>query len=224
MVFKNSCYNLLDIFIDKCNLILIMPLIFKNKFLKIGIVFLAINLLACSRQPDFKDIYRLAEKGDTGAQAKLGELYVEGTVVPQDYKKAFELYSKAANQGNAEAQNNLGAMYALGQGVDQNYKKAFEWYSKAAEQGEVKAQNNLGAYYANGDGGVKNYQKAFEWYNKAAAQDNAEAKYYLGILYEEGYGVTQDYKKLLSGTVRLLHKIMPMHKIILQYFMHKVRA
>ncbi len=39
-----------------------MPLIFKNKFLKIGIVFLAINLLACSRQPDFKDIYRLAEK------------------------------------------------------------------------------------------------------------------------------------------------------------------
>ncbi len=67
---------------------------FKNKFLKIGIVFLAINLLACSRQPDFKDIYRLAEKGDTGAQAKLGELYVEGTVVPQDYKRPLNGIAK----------------------------------------------------------------------------------------------------------------------------------
>ncbi|WP_171251809.1 tetratricopeptide repeat protein, partial [Acinetobacter baumannii] len=65
------------------------------------------------------------------AEAKyyLGILYEEGYGVTQDYKKAFEWYSKAANQGNAEAQNNLGAMYALGQGVEQNYKKAFEWYS-----------------------------------------------------------------------------------------------
>ncbi len=52
-----------------------MPLIFKNKFLKIGIVFLAINLLACIVSQTL-NIYRLAEKGDTGAQAKLGELYV----------------------------------------------------------------------------------------------------------------------------------------------------
>lgn len=97
--------------------------ILRKKLQKIGIIFVAINLLACSHQPDFKDLKHLAESGDAGAQAKLGELYVEGQVVPQDYKKAFEWYSKAANQGNSEAQNNLGAMYALGQGVEQNYKK-----------------------------------------------------------------------------------------------------
>ncbi|MEF0142113.1 tetratricopeptide repeat protein, partial [Acinetobacter baumannii] len=87
-----------------------MFFILRKKLQKIGIILVAINLLACGHQPDFKDITHLAESGDAGAQAKLGELYVEGQVVPQDYKKAFEWYSKAANQGNAEAQNNLGAM------------------------------------------------------------------------------------------------------------------
>ncbi len=51
---------------------------FKKKLQKIGIILVAINLLACSHQPDFKDISHLAERGDAGAQAKLGELYVEG--------------------------------------------------------------------------------------------------------------------------------------------------
>ncbi|MFX9912184.1 tetratricopeptide repeat protein, partial [Acinetobacter baumannii] len=80
-------------------------------------IFVAINLLACSHQPDFKDISRLAERGDAGAQAKLGELYVEGQVVPQDYKKAFEWYSKAAQQENDEAQFTVGMMYYKGEGV-----------------------------------------------------------------------------------------------------------
>ncbi len=71
---------------------------------------------------------------------------------------------------------------------------------------------------------LKNYQKAFEWFSKAAAQDNAEAKYYLGILYEEGYGVTQDYKKAFEWYSKAAAQIIPMRKIILQHFMHKVRA
>ncbi|TPU82377.1 sel1 repeat family protein, partial [Acinetobacter baumannii] len=60
-----------------------MFFILRKKLQKIGIIFVAINLLACSHQPDFKDIKHLAERGDAGAQAKLGELYVEGQVVPQ---------------------------------------------------------------------------------------------------------------------------------------------
>ncbi|MGQ8107549.1 sel1 repeat family protein, partial [Acinetobacter baumannii] len=55
-----------------------MFFILRKKLQKIGIIFVAINLLACSHQPDFKDLKHLAESGDAGAQAKLGELYVEG--------------------------------------------------------------------------------------------------------------------------------------------------
>ncbi|AZC10049.1 hypothetical protein DKE47_013205 [Acinetobacter nosocomialis] len=66
-----------------------MFFILRKKLQKIAIIFVATNLLACSHQPDFKDISRLAERGDAGAQAKLGELYVKGEIVPQNYKKAF---------------------------------------------------------------------------------------------------------------------------------------
>ena len=65
-----------------------------RKTSKIGIILVAINLLACGHQPDFKDITHLAESGDAGAQAKLGELYVEGQVVPQDYKRPLNGIAK----------------------------------------------------------------------------------------------------------------------------------
>ncbi|EPP9703219.1 tetratricopeptide repeat protein, partial [Acinetobacter baumannii] len=59
--------------------------------------------------------------------------------VNQDYKKAFEWYSKAAQQENDEAQFTVGMMYYKGEGVQQNNELAEKWLRKAAENGNKDA-------------------------------------------------------------------------------------
>ena len=101
----------------------------------------------------------LAEQGDMEAQFNLGVLYEEGIEVPdngklrvvkQDYRKAFEWFTKSAEQGHADAQNNLGLMYKEGSAIPQNDYEAFKWFAKSAEQGHADAQNNLGLIYRDG--------------------------------------------------------------------------
>ncbi|MBE6301345.1 MAG: hypothetical protein E7085_05750 [Parabacteroides distasonis] len=57
--------------------------------------------------------------------------YLEGEGTKQDYKKAFELTTKAANLGGRCSAYNLGEIYELGRGVSQNKVLALEWYEKA---------------------------------------------------------------------------------------------
>jgi hypothetical protein len=83
------------------------------------------------------------ERGDAEAQYNLGVKYAEGKGVPQDYKKAFEWYTKAAEQGDIMAQFYLGVMYEKGLGVPQNHEEAIEWWRKAAAAGVVNAKNKL---------------------------------------------------------------------------------
>jgi len=66
-------------------------------------------------------------------------LYTFGQGVDQDYKKAFEWYSKAAQQGNSQAQLIVGMMYFKGEGVQQNNELAEKWLRKAAENGNKDA-------------------------------------------------------------------------------------
>jgi hypothetical protein len=84
-----------------------------------------------------------AERGDAGSQFNLGNKYLNGQGVPQDYAKAAEWFKKAAEQGNAEAQYLLGCMYNKGHGVPQNEAEAVQWVKKAAAQGHPKARETL---------------------------------------------------------------------------------
>jgi hypothetical protein len=81
----------------------------------------------------------LADQGNATVQNFLGQMYREGTGVPQDYAAAMSWYQKAADQGNAPAQFNLGFMYFNGPGVPQDYAAAMSWYRKAADQGNSAA-------------------------------------------------------------------------------------
>ena len=60
---------------------------------------------------------KVAELGDAEAQWSLGNLYLDGQGVPQDYTQAAFWWSKAAEQGHAQAQYNLGLSYGFGRGV-----------------------------------------------------------------------------------------------------------
>jgi len=136
-----------------------------------------------------------AERGEASAQADLGLLYDYGKEVPQDYKKAFELYEKSALQGYAKGQAYLASLYYEGNGVSQDYKKALEWVEKSTLQGNVIGQNFLGRMYCEGKGVPQDYKKAFELHEKSALQGYANAQMRLAFLYYEGTGVSQDYKK-----------------------------
>ena len=85
-----------------------------------------------------------AERGYANAQNQLGVIYKKGEGVPQDMKKAFDLYMQAAVQGLAAGQYNIGNAYYNGNGVDKDIDESFIWYKKSAEQGHTNAQYYLG--------------------------------------------------------------------------------
>ena len=77
------------------------------------------------------------------AQYNLGNFYVKGQVIGQDYTQAFYWYKKSAEQGNSKAQYNLGMCYRNGEGVEPDYSMAIYWLRKAADNGNEDARNAL---------------------------------------------------------------------------------
>lgn len=59
----------------------------------------------------------LVNNGQHGAEELLGIMYKSGYGVEKDFKKGFELLSKAADANRALAQHHLGVMYYMGEGV-----------------------------------------------------------------------------------------------------------
>lgn len=122
-----------------------------------------------------KELRKSAKAGDASAQFRLGQLYDEGTGVPQDYGQAKEWFEKAAKQGHAGAQTNLGTLYLQGEGAPQSAQMALFWFSRAAEQGDVLAFAKLGWIYAQGRGMLQDFIQAHMWYNLSAAQGEQRA-------------------------------------------------
>ncbi len=134
----------------------------------------------------------------TDVEFLLGDMYLNGDGVEQNYDEALRYLTRSANAGNAVAQNNLAYMYAVGKGVEQNHQKAVEWGMKSAMQGNAESQCSLGGAYERGEGVEQDYYMAVEWYKKSAMQGYAPAQNALGIAYELGKGVEQDYNKAME--------------------------
>lgn len=84
-----------------------------------------------------------AIQGKMQAQNFLGECYMKGNGVSQDYAAAIRLFAKAAKNGNPKAQYNLGYCYENGIGLISNRDEARCWYEKAAESGHSGAKQAL---------------------------------------------------------------------------------
>ncbi|MDR1898085.1 MAG: toll/interleukin-1 receptor domain-containing protein [Prevotellaceae bacterium] len=105
------------------------------------------------RRGDFKPAVewykKSAENNNPEAQNFLGDLFSRGLHVPENKKKAAELYEKAAKQGNICAQFALGGFYRFGEGAHtpRNYEQAAKYFNMAALQGHQQAQKSLVAMY-----------------------------------------------------------------------------
>ena len=133
-----------------------------------------------------------AQNGDASAQEMVAYMYIAGSPVPQDYKKAVFWLTKAAHQDSPSAQYTLGILYSEGKGVRRSYKKAVYWVSKAANKNFVNAERDLGARYFKGLGVKQNRKTAFDWYSKAAKQGDARAQIIVGFMYALKEGIKAD--------------------------------
>ncbi|MBU2855421.1 sel1 repeat family protein [Acidithiobacillus ferrooxidans] len=87
------------------------------------------SLAGCSLQK----LRTLAHDGDPAAENALGDRYLHGQGVKQDWKKAVFWCHKAALAGNAKGAFNLAFAYNFGEGVPQNTHKAVYWWQQSAK-------------------------------------------------------------------------------------------
>lgn len=118
-------------------------LLFKEKAIAYGMALLLLGApcLPCSSA-------LASEAFSSGAQNtesinSLATKYYMGNGVPQDYRKAAELFLISARRGNAIAQYNVGYMFQHGTGVQLDYFKAGVFCQAAADQGIEGAVQSL---------------------------------------------------------------------------------
>lgn len=100
----------------------------------------------------------------------MGEIYQLGKdEVPQDYKKAFEHYTKAVTAGFYPAASKIGSLYRLGLGVRVDEERAYHWFTKGASMGCPVAQYTLGLIHYNGSYGEKDLDKSLKFFKKSYA-------------------------------------------------------
>ena len=149
-------------------------------------------------------------KNDSRGCLGLGNLYLMGNGVKQDYIKAKTYFEKACNLDNSDGCYHLGFLYEVGLGVDwKEYDKAKIYYEKACNLNDDRGCYEIGSLYRkerrseaytyfhkacnlnNGQGcyAVNNYKKACDLYNGSGCRS-------LGNSYLYGYnGVEQNHNK-----------------------------
>jgi len=97
----------------------------------------------------------------------LGDLYLDGRLVPRDFGKAYSYYEIAAETPaqKAAAHFRLGYMHEFGQGVPVTYTEAAYHYRLAALDGDVPSLRRLVNFYMTGTGVSLDYDRAAYWLN-----------------------------------------------------------
>jgi uncharacterized protein len=89
-------------------------------------------------------------------------MYMDGSGVQTDYKRAFDLLHRACEKGMHQAHYELGKAYLDGRGTNRNPKRALKHF----EDGGTGCSNCMcaaGTMYALGDGIARNREKALCW-------------------------------------------------------------
>lgn len=85
-------------------------------------------------------------------QYRLGLIYLEGTLVPQDVNKGLQLVSESEKTGNSDARAYLGKLYLEGKYVKQDYAEAIKLFRNSIQFSYNGARYHLGNMYKDGLG------------------------------------------------------------------------
>lgn len=135
-----------------------------------------------------------AKEGYGEACYLLGNIYLLGLEVAENYEIAMRMYQRGLEFGFLSGDAEIGYMYKNGLGVQKDIHKAVSYYQKSARKGIADGKLLLGYCYWNGDGIIQNKDSAFMFIREAI--DSAEeltfdsnyGYHILGQCYEYGYG------------------------------------
>lgn len=82
-----------------------------------------------------EDFISAANAGNADAAISAGAMFYQGDVVPQDRRRAFELYQEAAELGSKDGWRNLVSCYMLGHGVPRSEETAKHIADTMLEEG-----------------------------------------------------------------------------------------
>ena len=141
------------------------------------------------------EVSRRSDAGEVFFIQIYADAYSFGLGVPQDLKKAVELYKIAAEAGNIEAQCSLAFCYRYAMGCEEDPKEAFRWWKISAEAGYPHSSCDVGECYRDGYGVERNLELAFKWF-----KESSECHYPSGLsgvasCYLHGEGVEKDLEK-----------------------------
>jgi TPR repeat protein len=136
-------------------------------------------------------------KDITAGYMAIGDEYVQGDILKQDYVEAMRWYKKAVDAGEGAGCERIASLFARGLGVPQDNEQILHWLQRGADLGDPVASYDLGRAYEQGSAVPPDPQKAVTLYENAALYNNTKAMFALGNLYNEGKGVTQDRQKAL---------------------------
>ncbi|EED32342.1 Sel1 domain protein repeat-containing protein [gamma proteobacterium NOR5-3] len=86
-------------------------------------------------------LQKSANQGHAQAQAELGNSYLAGRGVVQDFPLAADWYQQAAKNGVPQAMYELGKMARSGWGMEQSIVDAYVWLNLASARGDLRARD-----------------------------------------------------------------------------------
>jgi len=144
-------------------------------------------------------IKKLMDKGNAEAFNMVALEYDSGGAgLPQDHRKANELYFKAGELGSANGYRNLGMSYSDGEGVEVDKKKAQYYYELAAMMGDTHARHNLGCYEWN----KGNKHRAYKHFIIAARAGDKDSVHTVKKGFMNGLVTKDEY----ANTLRSYHE------------------
>jgi uncharacterized protein len=155
----------------------------------------------------------LAQRGDTAAQASVGEMYANGQGVPKDLAEAERWLARPAAQGDDSARAALldvGRAYFHGNEVPQQCTRAVEVMRGLVDMAYLPAFASLSATYARGCGEVPvNLAEAVRLARVGAEKGDGKAQAQLGWMYASGSGLAQDYGEAMRWSRKAAEQGVP---------------
>jgi len=117
-----------------------------------------------------------ADRGYATGMSQLGTIYMRGTGVEPDYRRARALFDQGVALNESTSALRIGEMLEAGWGQPADPAAAADWYARALERGDAYAGTRLARLHEEGRGVARDPARAVELYEQAAAAGELSAR------------------------------------------------
>ena len=138
-----------------------------------------------------------ADQDDALAHYNLGQLHLQGLVLPHSLQQAKASFGRASALGYPPALVQLAGLLEQGTAGPADTAQALTLLQQASAQGDARAWYQLGRKYSRGEGVAQDMEQALHCYLQAAELGDSAAQFSLGSMYANGQGTAQDFTQAL---------------------------